>query len=159
MTSAWRNTSRNDLDVNILPLLLTTEIILFIFFLSSSIITWKLYYYWYYIYHGLRIRAWSCRPLFISLLPEPITVPEQVLNEFVNEWMTTLGRKHSQWKVGVTLVLVLVASLITLLPCRNYSPSNSETLFAICAKKSDKKNVSGKNEKCSHNPQVNKDLC
>ena len=75
--------------------------------------------------------------------------------------MTTFGRKHSQWKVRVALVLIPAASLITLLPCGNSSPSNSETLFAVCAKKSTKsakKKVSGENEKCSCHPQVNKDL-
>lgn len=82
--------------------------------------------------------------------------------------MTTFGRKHSQWKVKVTLVLVPAALLITLLPCGNSSPSNSEILFAICAQKSTKsaqkkskwkkKKVSGENEKCSCHPQVNKDL-
>ena len=76
---------------------------------------------------------------FISLLPKPLTVLEKVLNELVKEWITTLSRKHGRGKVGVTLVLVSTISLITLLLCGNYSPSNSETLLAICTNESDKK--------------------
>lgn len=64
----------------------------------------------------------------------PLSQTRWWMNKWITDgWMATHGGKHSRWEVGMTLVLVPAASLITLSPCGNYSPFNS--ICHLCQQK------------------------
>jgi len=145
MTSACRNTSRNDLDVNISLLLLTPEIITLCLLLVI-------------LYHYVKILS-----LLIKVQQSEQEAPGpysshyclcqtggEWINEWMDGWMTTHGRKHSRWEVGVTLVLVPAASLITLPPCGNFSAFNS--ICHLCQQKWQKVQEKKKVEKIRNVP-------